>query len=171
MSRGRKFMLGWVLPICAVIIIGIVLRTFVFGMVVIRGSSMNDTLVDGDVLILNRLAYISGSPGRGDIVCAADPVDEGTMLAKRVIGLPGECVEIREGVLHIDGEPVYESYLKGDAGASYLRELGADEYLLMGDNRDISHDGRAADIGPIALGDIEGRMVLRLWPLGSIGTP
>jgi signal peptidase I len=120
--------------------------------VVIRGRSMIPTLRDGDQYLLNRIAYLFREPRRGDLVVIHDPGHK-DMAIKRIVGLPGDRVEIKEGVLYINQKPLNEAYLAphtktlpGDA-TQHSVQLGSKQYFVMGDNRSESEDSRY--YGPI----------------------
>ncbi len=149
------------------------LRLFVVELVRVRGGSMRDTLENGCILLVNRWACRIGAPQRGDVVICHFPGRYAgkhkiirQCFVKRVIGLPGESVSLVEGVVHVDGEPLQEPYLSESCTQwKQNREpvtLGADEYFLMGDNRDSSNDSRR--VGPIRRKDIIGRAGWVLWP-------
>ena len=127
---------------------------------------MMDTLNGGDLALVTLFDYRLGAPERGDVVECRFPSREGTYL-KRLIGLPGETIEIINGRTCIDGVPLSEPYASGPAG-NYRAELGPDEYLVLGDNRGESYDSRAEDMGMIHKGDILGRVRWALWPFRSI---
>lgn len=127
--------------------------------VVIRGRSMTPTLRDGDQYLLNRIAYLFREPNRGDLVVIHDP-GHTDMAIKRIIGLPGDKVEVRDGALFVNGARLKEPYLAPDTftmPGHTLRgpvKLGANNYFVMGDNRSESEDSRF--YGPIHLDHIVG---------------
>lgn len=150
------------------------LRLLVLELVRVKGGSMRDTLQNGYVLLVNRLACRLGTPRRGDVVICHYPGRYAgrhklirQCFVKRVIGLPGESVSLVEGVVHINGQPLQETYLNpGHTRLKQNREpvtLGEDEYFLMGDNRDSSNDSRR--VGPICRKDIIGRAEWVIWPI------
>ena len=139
---------------------------------VVNGVSMQPTLSDGDNLIVDKLSYRFRDPDRFDIIVF--PQGDGRYFIKRIIGLPGENVRIDEdGSIYIDGEKLSESYGKEviqDPGlAKDGIELGADEYFVLGDNRNDSMDSRMAEVGPIVGERIIGRAWLRIYPFDQIG--
>ncbi len=148
-------------------------KSFVFTRAVVDGSSMENTLQNGDNLIVNRMAYRLGAPERFDIIVFPYKYQKNTYYIKRIIGLPGETVHIDEsGVIYINGNELKESYGREvitDAGAaSGDVVLGSDEYFVMGDNRNDSNDSRMSDVGNIHRKEITGKAVLRIWPLEKI---
>ena len=140
---------------------------FGFHIVSISGSSMNQTLRSGDYALSTRFDYLFGiDPKRGDIAECRFPDRSGTYI-KRVIGLPGETIEISEGRLYIDGEALSEPYVSSPS-ADYSVTLGEDEYLVLGDNRADSHDSRAADMGLLSEDDFIGRVRFVIFPFRNI---
>ncbi len=129
---------------------------------IVEGASMQPNFHTGEWIIVNRLPYLVSQPQRGDVVILdfEDPQED---LIKRVIGLPGETVEIHGGLVYIDGVPLNEPYIK--AAPNYTKEaitLGPDEYYVLGDNRNNSRDSHA--FGPVTRDHIIGRAWLIYWP-------
>ena len=139
---------------------------------VIRGASMTPSLRPGDQVLVEAASYREVEPARGDVVVFSNPHGEGRRDIKRVIGLPGERVVMAEGMLYVDERGLAEAYLGGLPSSVGLGEsawdLGAGEFLLLGDNRAHSTDSR--EFGPIEAGSIVGRAWMRYWPLTSCGT-
>jgi len=139
-----------------------------FGIVRISGTSMNDTLQDGDLVLFTRFDYrFGGLPGFGQVVECRSPGRADTYV-KRVIGLPGQSVALRGGTLTIDGRAVSEPYVSSEA-EDYEIRLGEDAYLLLGDNRAESYDSRMADMGTVDRTALLGRARLILWPPERFG--
>ena len=175
------------------LVIAVLIKTFLVQPFWIPSESMAPTIVVDDRVMVNKLAYDFGEPSRGDIVVFRDPraeeIDESLPeavvrsvleaigvragegrddLIKRVIGLPGEVVEIRDNTVYIDGMPLDEPYL----GDVFMPDedpvqLGDDELFLMGDNRDASFDSRR--FGPVNLDDLVGEAFIKIWPLSDFG--
>ena len=163
----RRNPLRSVIWIAVFALICVLLRLFVFHLVRIQGSSMEDTLCSGEIALVTSFDYRFGAkPARGDVVECRFPGRVDTYV-KRVIGLPGETVELREGKTYIDGAAVSEPYVFSIA-EDYSVSLGENEYLVLGDNRCESYDSRAADMGPIGKEDILGRVRLCVWPLHGV---
>ena len=153
--------------IAAAALISALLRLFVFHTARITGSSMERTLNGGDVVLVYDLAYAFGNaPQRGDIVECTFPERSGRYV-KRLIGLPGDRIEIRENCVYINGEYLSESYVSSVA-EDYAIQLGADDYFVLGDNRADSYDSRAADIGTLKQENIHGRVLMKIAPLRKI---
>ncbi len=135
---------------------------------VVEGSSMEPSLVDGQRLLVNKLAYRFSSPQRGDIVVFHAPHEPGKDFIKRIIGLPGEKVEVRDGRVYINDQLLEEDYLPRTAGYSWgPRIVGPDEYFVLGDNRGNSNDSHTWGMLPADL--IVGKAWISLWPLERIG--
>jgi signal peptidase I len=154
---------------------------FVFVPYRIRGDSMLPTLCGGgrgaDLVLVSRLAYLWNGPERWDVVVVERAGEDGAgggARVKRVVGLPGERVEIVAGTVRVDGQrmdpPVHlrEVFVvsKGPFGVGRV-DLGADEYFLLGDNSYLSRDSRA--LGPVRRREISGRVDFRFFPVGRAG--
>ena len=136
----------------------------------VSGSSMQPLLNNGDVVLMNRLLYDFTAPERGDIVVFQR--EDQKLNVKRVNGLPGETVQIRNGQIYIDGEvlPEEENFFVASAGlAESPVLLGEDEYFLLGDNRDSSEDSRFANVGNVKKSQIIGKVWLKIAPILEIG--
>ena len=140
----------------------------------VQGSSMESTLSNGDQLIVDKISYRFHDPKRFDIIVFPFRYEENTFYIKRIIGLPGETVQIDSlGNIIINGEVLEESY-----GKEIIRDpgraidpitLGEDEYFVMGDNRNNSSDSRVESVGNIHRDEIIGRAFIRIWPLSNFG--
>ena len=139
----------------------------------VNGDSMNNTLQNGDNLIVDKISYRFKDPERFDIIVFPYQYQEDTYYIKRIIGLPGETVQIEDGIIYIDGEVLEETYGKEvmySAGiASQPMELGEDEYFVLGDNRNNSRDSRDPSVGTIPKDQIIGKAFIRIWPFEKFG--
>ena len=129
----------------------------------VYGSCMEPNLKTGERVLASRFAYLFSSPTRGDVIIFRYPADPSKNYVKRVIGLPGDMVQIESGKLYVNGESVHEPYREiaahGDFGPEQIRE----GYLfVLGDNRDQSNDSRFW--GELPMDNVEARAVLRYWP-------
>jgi signal peptidase I len=132
---------------------------------VVEGASMRPNFDTGQLVIVNRFAYFFNPPQRGDVIVLHNPRNVSEDFIKRVIGLPNETVEIKEGRVSVNGTPLDEPYITkfctvGCDGAWTLKD---DEYFVLGDNRSSSHDSHA--FGPIQRSLIVGQAWIRYWPL------
>lgn len=138
------------------------------------GPSMEYTLMDRDNLIVDKISYRFGEPERFDIVVFPYPLDRKVFYIKRIIGLPGETVQILEdGTIFINGEKLTEVYGKEtilDPGRAIEPVvLSDDEYFVMGDNRNNSRDSRFEDVGNIKLSEFIGKAWIRIYPFKEFG--
>ena len=150
-----------------VALICLLLRTYVFHTARVEGSSMENTLCGGDIVLITRFDYLFGrTPERGDIVECRFP-DRSGVYIKRVVGLPGDEVVYRDGRGYINGELISEPYATGPF-EDYTARLGEDEYLVLGDNRGVSYDSRAEEIGFLSADCFLGRVRCVLWPFRRV---
>ncbi|WP_405322337.1 signal peptidase I [Frisingicoccus sp.] len=146
---------------------------FVGQRTVVLGSSMEPTLQDGDNLITDKITYRLIEPKRFDIVVFPYKENTSKLLIKRIIGMPGEKVQIKNGKVYINDtelkDDVYGNALMVDEGiVGDPVVLAADEYFVLGDNRNHSQDSRFASVGNIHRDDIIGRAWVRIWPLNKL---
>ncbi len=164
----------YVIIICVVVFL--VLR-FVGQRTVVNGDSMDDTLADGQNLIMDKISYRFSDPKRFDIIIFPGPEENGEnpYYIKRIIGLPGETVQIANGVVYIDGEELTEDvygitdYIEYPGIAAEPLYLGDDEYFCLGDNRPQSFDSRYEEVGVVQRSEIVGKVWIRIWPLSKFG--
>ena len=150
--------------------------TFVGQRTEVEGASMENTLHNGDNLIVDKLSYRFHDPERFDIIVFPFQFQDNTYYLKRIIGLPGETVQIMDdGSIYINGEKLEENYgmevIKPETigRAAEPIELGDDEYFVMGDNRNNSSDSRTDMVGNIKRENIIGKAWLRIWPVSDFG--
>ena len=164
----------WAFKIILVCLLALVI-VFYFGRQVKNsGDSMRPAVLDGDIVLVNRMIYDASKPKRGDIIVFKPNGNENARsYIKRIIGLPGETVQTKDGEIYIDGEKLeekYETTAIEDAGtASEEITLDGDEYFVLGDNRRNSEDSRMADIGNVKRSEIEGKAWFVLSTKGNFG--
>ena len=170
--------MNWLLELLLGAAIAVFLRLFVVSLAFIKGRSMLSTLHNRDIALVWRVPYLFRTPRRGEVVICHYPGRRMKRLpflpqsfVKRVIGLPGDTLEWQDGILLLNGKPLDEPYLNA-AYCRYARTrpprtLSEDEYFVMGDNRDSSHDSRS--IGPLHRSAIRGRVVCVLFPFSHMG--
>ena len=169
-----KDVLSILLYMVVVVIITFGIVKFVGQRTVVSGASMENTLNDGDNLIVDKISYRLHDPKRFDVIVFPYQYEEKTYYIKRIIGLPGETVYIDDfGNIYIDGELLEESYGKdviADPGnACEPIKLADDEYFVLGDNRNNSYDSRFDLVGPIDRDIIIGKAWVRIFPFNKIG--
>ena len=168
-----KSVILWIVEIILVILAAYLIIEYAVEKTTMMGISMNTTLNDGDKIIINKVAYLKKEPKRYDvIVFNQSKSGHGYYNIKRVIGLPGETIEIVKGYIYINGEKLEEEikvepmHIAGLAEEEIL--LDENEFFVLGDNRNSSEDSRFANIGIIVKSDIIGKAWLRLSPFSII---
>lgn len=188
-----KEVLQWVEAIAIAVVLAILIRGFLFEPVIIEGSSMMDTLVDSDRVILNKISLTFNEPEPGDVVVIEIeppyfevlkflndsklakrllPTMTGADYIKRVIAVEGDTVDIKDGYVYVNGEIIDEAYIKEEGITRQMitampYTVEEDKFFVMGDNRGASKDSRT--IGTINLEQIIGKAGYRIWPLHRIG--
>lgn len=165
---------GWILYILIIIGLTYLIITFVGQRTRVSGSSMETTLHNGDNLIVDKLSYRFRDPKRYDIIVFPYKYEENTYYIKRIIGMPGETLQIKGGYVYIDGEKltsdIYGNELIEDPQtAEDPVTLGEDEYFVMGDNRNHSMDSRDPSVGVLKKSDLMGRAWVRIYPFNNVG--
>ena len=165
---------GWLLYILIIIGLTYLIITFVGQRTRVSGSSMETTLSNGDNLILDKLTYHFKEPKRYDIIVFPYKYEENTYYIKRIIGLPGETVQVIDGYTYINGEQlagdIYGAEVMESAGiAAEPITLGEDEYFVLGDNRNHSSDSRDPSVGILKRKDLMGRAWIRIYPFDKMG--
>ena len=167
-----KEILGWIIYIAVILGVTYLIITYVGQRTRVSGDSMEATLHSGDNLIVDKLSYHFREPERYEIIVFPYRYEENTFYIKRIVGLPGDTVQIKEGYLYINGERSTEDYgleRMDSAGiAAEEIELGEDEYFVLGDNRNASSDSRNPSVGVLKRDEIIGRAWVRIWPLDGI---
>lgn len=133
----------------------------------VDGNSMEPSLHDGEFVVVNRLAYRVGQPERGDIVVFHPPFDPQRRFIKRIIGLPGDMIQVLDGTVYVNGEALREPYILAMSNKSGEWRVGEEEIFVLGDNRNNSDDSR--NWGSVAREEVIGKAVVVYWPLTEIG--
>ena len=187
-----KEVFKWFFVVIVAVVIALILRAHVFEWVIVQGHSMEKTLYDKQVLFINKLEYRYANPKKGDIIIIQikegnwsylpviknisaltdilPPIDEVNYI-KRVIGLPGDVIDIKDGYVYINGEKQDEEYAKGiteEHKGDFPRVVPANNVFVMGDNRQYSQDSR--QIGFIPIEKIKGKASFRIKPLKEFGS-
>ena len=177
---NRTFTLPFFLMLACVVVAAFALRQFIAEPTMVDGPSMQTTLMDTERVLVEKVSYWLHEPRRGDIVIVKYP-DRWERFVKRVIALPGETIEIRpDGFVYINDEKLDESAYAGDwYGRVYkkVETVGSVDgkytvpeghYFVVGDNRNLSHDSRDDDVGPISAVDVLGRVRAVIWPINKL---
>ena len=169
-----KELFGWIIYILIVVGLTYLILTYVGQRTRVSGHSMETTLSNGDNLIVDKLSYRFRDPKRFDIIVFPYKYEENTYYIKRIIGLPGETVQVADGCAYIDGEllesDIYGSETMDDAGiADTPITLGQEEYFVLGDNRNHSSDSRDPSVGILTRDDLLGKAWIRIYPFDHMG--
>ena len=154
----------WVRPLLTVALIVMVINFF-FPRYAVQGQSMEPLLHETDRLVASHVEAITGSVKRGEVVVLSSPVD-GRLVVKRVIGLPGETIEIKNGQVYIDGTPLVELYVKEAPRYTGTWHLSGSQYFVLGDNRNHSYDSSA--YGQVEAALLQGVVEFRWWPPNAV---
>ncbi|MGA8104861.1 MAG: signal peptidase I [Candidatus Acidiferrales bacterium] len=162
---------GWARDLAVALVLAMVIIVFLYQPVKVEGTSMAPLLSDQERIFINKFVYRFEPIGRGDVIVFWYPLDRSKSFIKRVVGLPGESVEIRRGHLFVDAKEIDEPYVPPNFfdGSSYGPiHLGTQEFFVMGDHRDSSNDSRV--FGPVPRTAIYGKAVFAYWPVAQFGT-
>lgn len=174
MENPKKEIISMIVYLAFIFIAVYLIITFVGQRTAVNGDSMEPTLSNGDNLIMDKLTYHFRDPQRFEVIIFPCPTNPEVFYIKRVVGLPGETIQIKDGRVYIDGE-VLESDIYGitdktEPGIAHEPiEIGEGEYFVLGDNRPISRDSRYADVALISRDVIEGRAFFRMYPFDQMG--
>lgn len=148
------------------------IRYFIFQPFIVRGESMEPSFSSGDYFIVDQISYRFKEPKRGEVAIFYLPSVSSRPFIKRIIGLPGERVEVKNGEIRIESNSEVislneQNYIPlSNTGGDSLFTLKDDEFFVLGDNREFSYDSRR--FGPIKKENIIGRALIRLWPVSSL---
>ena len=150
------------IPYIIIVVVVVLIRTFIATPVRVDGDSMNKTFKNGDILILYKLSKIN----RFDVIVLHEEKDNEKII-KRVIGMPGDTVAIKDGEIYIKKKKIDDKYAYGMTSDYDRITLKSDEYFILGDNRLISKDSRY--FGPIKEKEIKGKVIFRIFPFSKFG--
>jgi signal peptidase I len=170
MSGWRKEIWDWSKALIVAVIIVVLLRAFVFQFSTVKKISMQPTLYENEWLFINKFVMEFGSLGRGDVVILKDPsngLEKKQYLVKRIVGMPGDTLEIRNGQLYINGQITIEPYTdtkieNGDFGPV---TVNPGNYFVMGDNRHLDASRDSREFNQVPEGLIKGRADFIVWPI------
>lgn len=148
-----------------IVIVVVLIRTFIVTPAMVDGESMNDTLLDGNLVLINKIGYKINGAKRFDIVVLENDTDNDRII-KRVIGLPNEKIEYKDNKLYINGEEVKTNINFKDT-EDFTAETKDNEYFVLGDNREVSKDSRI--LGNFKKEEIIGKVSIRFYPFDRIG--
>jgi signal peptidase I len=167
----RRELRNWGRDLVIALSLAIVIIIFFYQPVKVEGTSMTPLISDQERIFINKFVYRFEPIERGDVVVFWYPLDRTKSFIKRVVGLPGDTVEIRGGQVYVNGKLFPEPYIppeSADSGTLALTRIPRGEYFLMGDHRTSSNDSRI--FGPVARTFIYGKAVFAYWPVDHFGT-
>ena len=175
-EREKKIreLLGWAMYIVLVVCATYLIVTYVGQRTKVSGNSMLPTLQNGDNLIVDKITYRFKEPERYDIIVFPYRYAEDTYYIKRIIGLPGETVQIIDGYVYINDKILKDEHygleiIQNPGNAKEPIVLEDDEYFVLGDNRNASADSRESSVGVLHRDEIIGKAWMRIWPLKNFG--
>ena len=164
-----KNTLDIVFTLVIAVIIAYMLNTYIFSFITVNKTSMYPTLNDKDIVFLNKTAYWKESPQSGEIIIFYKDRDGSkTYYVKRVIGLPGDVIELSAGTLYRNGVALDEPYISVRPGGYYYYEVPEGKYFVLGDNRAVSIDSKNEEIGFVDISEIEGKVVVKIKPYSKL---
>ncbi len=159
----------WVQAIVIAVVLAFLIRTFLFEIILVDGSSMEPTLYDANRIFVYKLAYLTEKPQHGDVVIFKTPENIKYNYVKRLIGLPGDRVRIEDGVVYVNDQPLDEPYTVAPPYNDYMEvTVPENAFFVLGDNRNDSKDSRDYRIGFVPMDNLVGKAVWRVWPLDNI---
>ncbi len=161
----------WAVTIIIFLVVFFFIRTFIGQPVMTNGESMSPTLVHGDRIFVEKLSYLFSKPERGDIVVFPYPADPSKEYIKRIVGVPGDKIDLRNNQFYVNDERIddpFEIDVVPLGDVQFPITVGEDEYFVLGDNRIVSHDSRHSEVGLIAEDDILGKASFVFYPINRI---
>lgn len=161
----------WVISILIAVVLAFFIRYFIVELYMVEGPSMRPTLVNGERLIVNKFVYRFKTPERGEVIVFRYPRDPSRDFIKRVIAIPGDTIEIKDGRVFVNGQLMNENYILEKTRGSYpLATVPEGHIFVMGDNRNNSEDSRFKDVGFVPYDLIKGKAIMVFWPIDHIKT-
>ncbi len=167
--------ISWLVDIIVIIVLAFFISEMFADKITIAGHSMEPAIMQEEVVLVDKLSYEFISPKRGDIISfyLSDDVDNEQVYVKRIIGLPGETVQIKDEYVYIDDKIIDKSSELYQASIAGIAEdeiiLGENEYFVLGDNRASSEDSRFDNVGLVNISQVEGKVWFRISPFEKIG--
>ena len=172
-SSRVRLVVNWIVDVIVVLSIAWFVVFAMGRQLVVSGQSMEPELSQGEVVLMNRIIYHLRKPERFDIVAFEKDGEKGKYYIKRIIGMPGETIQIRDGVVYVNDQILEAEDGVRRAALAGLAEhpvtLGEDEYFLLGDNRESSEDSRFVNVGNVKAEQIGGIVWFRIRPLSRFG--
>ena len=158
----------WVVSIVIAVVLAMIIRTFVVELYLVDGPSMRPTLQHAQRLVVNKFIYHFRAPEKGEVLIFRYPKDPSRDFIKRVIAVPGDTIEIKDGNVFVNGELQNEDYILSKCRGDYPKSTIPDGHIfVMGDNRNNSEDSRFPDVGFVPFDLIKGKAMLVFWPLDA----
>lgn len=159
-------MKDWAISIIVAIALAFLIRTFIVELYIVDGPSMRPTLENHERLVVNKFIYNFHEPERGDVLVFRYPRDPSRDFIKRVIALPGDTIEIKDGQVFVNDQLQNETYILEKTRTEYPKaKIPEGTIFVMGDNRNNSEDSRFSDVGFVPFNLIKGKAILIFWPL------
>lgn len=161
----------WIVSIAGAIILALIIRTFIVELYIVDGPSMRPTLQHEERLVVNKFIYHVRNPQHGEVVIFRYPRDPSRDFIKRVIGVGGDTVEIKEGHVYVNDEIIREDYILEKTRTEYPKTTVPEGTIfVLGDNRGNSDDSRFPDVGFVPLDNVKGKAMLVFWPFDEFKT-
>lgn len=159
----------WLLAGVIAVVVALFCHFFIFESYVVDGDSMEPSLSSGQHILVEKITYSYGTPHRGDIVVFRYPRNPSREFVKRVIGLPGDRVEVTGGHVIVNGVLLDEPYIIGNTDGIYpVTIIPEGRLFVLGDNREVSEDSRSNLVGLVPMENIEGKAFLRIYPFYAV---
>jgi len=161
----------WIVSIAIAVVLAFFIRYFIVELYLVDGPSMRPTLQSAERLVVNKFIYRFRPPERGEILVFRYPRDPSRDFIKRVIAVPGDTIEIRDGRVYVNAALLNEPYILSKTRGNYPLATVPDGHIfVMGDNRNNSEDSRFADVGFVPFDLIKGKAMLVFWPVSQFKT-
>lgn len=161
----------WVISILVAVVLALFIRYFIVELYLVDGPSMRPTLQSQERLVVNKFVYRFRAPERNDILVFKYPQDQSRDFIKRVIAIPGDTIEIKNGRVFVNQQLLNETYILSQTRGDYpLTTIPEGHIFVMGDNRNNSEDSRFADVGFVPYDLIKGKAVMVFWPIDHLKT-
>ena len=167
-TRGEEIK-DWIISILIAVVLAFFIRYIIVELYMVEGPSMQPTLVTNERLVVNKFIYRFKTPQHGDIVVFRYPRDPSRDFIKRVIGVPGDTIEVNDGRVFVNGQLQNEPYiLERTRGFYPLETVPEGHIFVMGDNRNNSEDSRFSDVGFVPYDLVKGKAIVIFWPLDNM---